>query len=172
MVYLPGGGAFSGDPIDVQAEWLLGANIRAGRALFSVVMDGMVGREWPAGTGLPESNSVAFRDLMVLHSTELSLGLDYLETRDDIDMDRLAYVGLSWGAGTRSLFAAIDERWDAVVFVGGGIDERVHPTLPFWEFLREPKELVLVDNEGHVPSLEVRIPAINDFLDRRFGPVR
>jgi len=206
MVYLPGGGAFSSDPIDVQAEWLLGANIRAGRALFSVVMDGMVGREWPAGTGSPESNSVAFRDLMVLHSTELSLGLDFLETREDIDMDRLAYVGLSWGAGTRALFAAIDERWDAVVFVGGGIDERVHPTLPealnvnfipyirvpklllngrqdeehpwltralpFWELLREPKELVLADNEGHVPSLEVRIPAINDFLDRQFGPVR
>ena len=44
--------------------------------------------------------------------------------------------------------------------------------LPFWELLQEPKELVLVDNEGHVPSLEVRIPAINEFLDRWFGPVR
>jgi pimeloyl-ACP methyl ester carboxylesterase len=142
----------------------------------------------------------------VRHSTELSLGLDYLETRDDIDMDRLAYVGLSWGAGSRATLAAIDDRWDAVIFVGAGIDERVHPTLPealnvnfipfirvpklllngrqdeehpwltralpFWELLQEPKELVLVDNEGHVPSLEVRIPAINEFLDRWFGPVR
>lgn len=206
MVFLPGGGAFFANPIDAQAEWLLGANIRAGRALFSIVMDGMVGRDWPPGRGFPDSNTVEFRDLMVRHSTELSLGLDYLETRDDIDMDRLAYVGLSWGAGSRAVFAAIDDRWDAVIFVGGGIDERVHPTLPealnvnfipyirgpklflngrqdeehpwltralpFWELLREPKELVLVDNEGHVPSLEVRIPAINDFLDRWLGPVR
>jgi len=206
MVFLPGLGAFFGHPIDVQAEWLLGANIRAGRAVFSVVMDGMVGREWPPGRGFPDSNTVGFRDLMVLHSTELSLGLDYLETRDDIDMDRLAYVGLSWGAGSRAVFAAIDDRWDAVIFVGGGIDERVQPTvpealnvnfipyirvpklllngrqdeehpwltraLPFWELLSEPKELVLADNEGHVPSLEVRVPAINGFLDRRFGPVR
>ncbi|MCJ7628691.1 MAG: SUMF1/EgtB/PvdO family nonheme iron enzyme, partial [Longimicrobiales bacterium] len=206
MVFIPGGGAFFGDPIDGQAEWLLGANIRAGRAVFSVVMNGMVGREWPPGTGFPGSNTVGFRDLMVLHSTELSLGLDYLETRDDIDMDRLAYVGLSWGAGSRAALAAIDDRWDAVIFVGGGIDERLHPTvpealnvnfipyirvpklllngrqdeehpwltraLPFWELLREPKELVLVDNEGHAPSLEVRVPAINDFLDRQFGPVR
>jgi len=206
MVFLPGGGAFFGHPIDIQAEWLLGANIRAGRAVFSVVMEGMVGRDWPVGRGFPDSNTVGFRDLMVRHSTELSLGLDYLETRDDIDMDRLAYVGLSWGAGSRAVFAAIDDRWDAVIFVGGGIDERVHPTvpealnvnfipyirvptlllngrqdeehpwltrgLPFWELLGEPKELVLADNEGHVPSLEIRIPAINDFLDRRLGPLR
>jgi formylglycine-generating enzyme required for sulfatase activity/pimeloyl-ACP methyl ester carboxylesterase len=206
MVFLPGAGAFFGHPIDVQAEWLLGANIRAGRAVFSVVMDGMVGREWQPGRGFPDSNTVGFRDLMVRHSTELSLGLDYLETRDDIDMDRLAYVGMSWGAGSRAVLAAIDDRWDAVIFVGAGIDERVQPTvpealnvnfipyirvpklllngrqdeehpwltraLPFWELLGEPKELVLADNEGHAPSLEVRVPAINDFLDRRFGPVR
>jgi len=206
MVYIPGGGAFFGNPVDTQAEWLVGANIRAGRAAFTVVMEGMLGREWPPGRGLPESNTVGFRDLMVLHATELSLGLDYLETRDDIDMSRLAYVGLSWGAGSRATLAAIDDRWDAVIFVGAGIDERVHPTvpealnvnfipyirvpklllngrqdeehpwltraLPFWDLLQEPKELVLVDNEGHVPSLEVRIPAINDFLDRQFGPVR
>jgi len=206
MVFIPGVAAFFGDPLDLQAEWLLGANIRAGRAVFSVVMDGMVGREWPPGRGFPDSNTVGFRDLLVRHSTELSLGLDYLETRDDIDMDRLAYVGLSWGAGSRATLAAIDDRWDAVIFVGAGIDERVHPTLPealnvnfipyirvpklllngrqdeehrwltralpFWELLQEPKELVLVDNEGHVPSLEVRIPAINEFLDRWFGPVR
>jgi serine/threonine protein kinase/formylglycine-generating enzyme required for sulfatase activity len=206
MVYIPGGGAFLGNPVDKTAEWLVGANIRAGRAVFAVVMDGMIGRDWPAGRGPPESNTVGFRDLMVLHATELSLGLDYLETRDDIDMDRLAYVGLSWGAGSRATLAAIDDRWDAVIFVGAGIDERVHPTLPeamnvnfipyinvpklvlngrqdeehpwltralpFWELLQEPKELVLADNEGHVPSPEVRIPAINDFLDRHFGLVR
>jgi len=206
MVFIPGVSAFFGDRVDLQAEWMLGANIRAGRAMLTVVMEGMVGREWPPGRGLPESNTIEFLDLMVRHSTELSLGLDYLETRDDIDMDRLSYVGLSWGAGSRAVLAAIDDRWDAVVFLGGGIDERVHPTvpealnvnfipyirvpklllngrqdeehpwltraLPFWELLREPKELVLVDNEGHVPSLEVRIPAINDFLDRQFGPVR
>ncbi|MCK5650932.1 MAG: hypothetical protein KAJ42_06140, partial [Gemmatimonadetes bacterium] len=57
-----------------------------------------------------------------------------------------------------------------------GRQDEEHPwltrALPLWELLREPKELVLLDNEGHVPSLEIRIPAINDFLDRWFGPVR
>ena len=57
-----------------------------------------------------------------------------------------------------------------------GRQDEEHPwltrALPFWELLGEPKERVLVDNEGHVPSLEVRVPAINDFLDRTLGPVR
>jgi hypothetical protein len=49
---------------------------------------------------------------------------------------------------------------------------RLTRALPFWELLNEPKELVLADDQGHVPFLEVRVPAINDFLDRQFGPVR
>lgn len=45
-------------------------------------------------------------------------------------MDRLAYAGVSFGAGSRLIFAAADERYDAVIFIGGGIDERIKPTCP------------------------------------------
>jgi dienelactone hydrolase len=206
VVYVPGVDAFFGHPVDRQLEWFLGPLVRSGRAAFAVVMEGMVERPWPPGRGFPETSTVAFRDLMVKHATELRLGLDYLESRDDIDMDRLAYVGLSWGAGSRAVFAAVDDRFDAVIFAGAGIDERMQPTLPeafnvnflpriraptlmlngrqdeehpwltrglpFWELLSEPKELVLLDLEGHAPSLEARIPAINGFLERLLGPVR
>ncbi len=206
IAYVPAFHAFFGDPIYEQLEWFLAPIIRSGRAAFTVVMDGMVERPWPPGQTPPAPPTVGFRDLMVRHATELRLGLDYLETRDDIDMDRLAYVGLSWGAGSRALLAAVDDRFDAVIFAGGGIDERLQPVLPeafqvnflpyidvpklmlngrqdeehpwltralpFWELLSEPKELVLVENEGHAVSVETRVPAINGFLDRVFGPVR
>ena len=206
MVFVASTSAFFSEPVDEQLEWVLGPNVRAGRAALGVVLDGMVGREWPVDRGFPQSNSVEFRELMVHHATELSLALDYLETRTDIDSERVAYVGLSWGAGSRATLAAIDDRWGAVVFLGAGIDERMHPVvpealnvnfipyiraptlmvngrqdeehpwltraLPFWELLTGPKELVLRDGEGHQTSDEVRVPAINDFLDRTFGPVR
>jgi formylglycine-generating enzyme required for sulfatase activity len=206
VVFVPGVGSFISEKVSTVAEWTLGPIIRSGRAVLTVVLDGMVERAWPPGTVPPASNSVEFRNLMVRHVTELSRGLDYLESRDDIDMDRLAYAGLSFGAGSRSVLAAIDERWKAVIFIGAGIDERLHPTLPealnvnflpyitvpkivvngrqdeehpwltrglpFWELLNEPKQLVLADDQGHTPSLEVRVPAINGFLDRQFGPVR
>jgi dienelactone hydrolase len=206
MVLIPGLTAFFAGQLHESAEWLLGPNIRAGRAVFAPVLYGMVERPLPPGEGFPASNTVEFRNLMVQHATELRLGVDYLESRGDIDMDRLAYVGQSFGAGSRSVFAAVDDRWRAVIFVGAGIDERLHPTvpealnvnflpyitapklvvngrldeehpwltrgLPYWELLSEPKELELADDEGHIPSLEVRVPAINGFLDRQFGPVR
>lgn len=205
MVYVPSTGGFT-HSVAEEVEWLIGPNIRAGRAAFAVVFQGMAGRSRPPGWRLPEPSSVRFRDLMVLHATELSRGLDYLETRPDMDPKKLAYVGLSWGAGSRLVLAGVDRRFAAVIFVGGGIDERVHPTLPeasninfaphirapklllngrhdeehpwntralpLWNLLREPKQLVLVDGAGHVPPLEARVPAINQFLDRTLGPVK
>ncbi|MCH7475912.1 MAG: hypothetical protein IIA27_14770 [Gemmatimonadetes bacterium] len=174
--------------------------------MLAPVLKGMVERSWGPGYTRPETQSVRFRDEMVRHATELRLGIDYLQERDDVDMDRLAYISVSWGGGSRLGFAAVDDRYKAVVFIGGGIDERVKPTLPeannvnfapyidvpklllngrndeehpwytralpLWNLLREPKELVLVDGAGHVPPVEVRIPAINDFLDRTLGRVK
>ncbi len=206
MVFVPGANAFYAETVAEATEWLLGANIKSGRALMAVVMKGMVEREWGPGYVVPEPSSVRFRDLMVLNATELRLGIDYLETREDIDTDKLAYVGLSWGAGSRLPFAAIDDRYRSVIFIGGGIDERMQPTLPeansinfapyikapklllngtndeehryytralpLWNLLREPKKLVLVEGAGHVPPLEARVPAINQWLDETLGPVR
>jgi eukaryotic-like serine/threonine-protein kinase len=206
IVYVPGIDTFFGITVTESAEWLLGPLVRAGRALFVVVMEGMAERERPPDYEQPAPNSVRFRDQMVRHATELRIGLDYLETRDDIANGALAYVGLSWGSGSRLVFAAVDERFDAVALVGGGIDERVQPTLPeasninfaprirapklllngredeehpwltralpLWNLLTEPKELVLVDEAGHVPPLEVRVPALRAWFDRMLGPVR
>ena len=173
--------------------------------MIAPVLKGMVERSWGPEYTRPETQSVRFRDEMVRHATELRLGIDYLQERDDVDMDRLAYISVSWGGGSRLGFAAVDDRYKAVVFIGGGIDERVKPVLPeadnvnfapyidvpklllngrndeehpwytralpLWNLLREPKELVLVDGAGHVPSVEDRIPPINDFLDRTLGRV-
>jgi pimeloyl-ACP methyl ester carboxylesterase len=73
------------------------------------------------------------------------MGIDYLETRAEIDTERLAYFGSSWGSGSRLVFAAVDDRYRAVVLLGAGIDERVQPTLPeaanfnFAPYIRQPK---------------------------------
>jgi len=130
LVFAPSSGAFFFEPVWREAEKVLGPHIKAGRAVLVVAMKGMLERPWPADFAPPATNSVRFRDMMVLHATELRLAIDYLETREEIDMDRLAYVGLSWGAGSRLGFAAVDDRFSAVVLIGAGIDERVQPTLP------------------------------------------
>ena len=47
--------------------------------------------------------------------------VDYLETREDIDSDRLAYYGLSWGAYDGPLLTAIEPRFKASVLLAGGL---------------------------------------------------
>ena len=205
MTFIPSIDVFYSRNLAQEAEWILGPHVKVGRAMFTVVMMGMIEREWEPGYSKPDTNSVEYRNLMVLHSTELNRGLDYLETRSEINIDELSYIGFSWGSGSRLVFAGVNNRFKSCVFIGGGIDERMLPTLPevnpinyapyikvpklllngkqdeehlyktrmlpLYNLLREPKKLAMVDG-GHLPSLEVRVPIINKFLDETLGPVK
>jgi len=205
MVFIPGMDVFYSRNLAQEAEWILGPHVKAGRAMFTVVMKGMTEREWGPGYSKPDTNSVEFRNLVVLHSSELNRGLDYLETRSEINIDKLSYIGFSWGSGNRLAFAGITNCFKSYIFIGGGIDERMFPTLPevnpinyapyikapklllngkqdeehlyktralpLYNLLKEPKKIAMVDG-GHLPSLEVRVPVINKFLDETLGPVK
>jgi len=104
---------------------------------------------------------------MVLHSTELRRGLDYLETRAEFDRERLVYVGLSFGAGSRLVLAGTDDRWRGVIFVGAGIDERIQPTLPeasninFAAHLRPPKLFINGKQDEEHPWFTRALPLWN-----------
>lgn len=167
LVYVPSSLVFLGVNVATIVENELGPLIRGGRAVFAVVMEGMTEREYPQSFEQPATSSVAFRDQMVRRATELRLGLDYLETRDDIDASRIAYVGKSWGAGSRVLFAAVDDRFRATVLIGAGIDERVHPTLPeasninFAPRIRGPKLVLNGRQDEEHPWLTRGLPLWN-----------
>jgi eukaryotic-like serine/threonine-protein kinase len=103
------------------------------------------------------SGASAVRDLIVQWSKEVSRTVDYLETREDVDADRLAFVGLSLGAYYGPIFAAMEPRFEAIVFIAGGLSTgmektaaEIHPlnhaphiTAPTlmvsgrWDFLRD-----------------------------------
>lgn len=108
---------------------------------------------------------------MVRHATELRMSLDYIETRPEIDASRLAYVGLSWGAGSRLVLAGVDDRFRAFVLVGAGIDERVQPTLPeaanfnFAPYIRAPKLVVNGRQDEEHPWLTRGLPLWNLLRD-------
>jgi len=148
LVFVPNSAAFFFEPVWQAVENDLGPHIQAGRAVLAVVLKGMLERPWPAGWEPPPPPSVGFRDLMVRHATELRLGMDYLETRADIDSERLGYLGISLGAGSRLPLAAVDDRFRGVVLIGAGIDERIQPTLPeaanfnFAPYIAPPKLVV------------------------------
>jgi fermentation-respiration switch protein FrsA (DUF1100 family) len=51
---------------------------------------------------------------------DLRRGLDYCDSRDDIDMERIGYMGVSMGAIMGGVLCGVDDRLDAAVLLLGG----------------------------------------------------
>ncbi len=115
VIYFPGGDApvlsSSRDLRLLNVDFL----IKGGRALAYPVYKGTYERRVP-GTG-PN----AFRDVTIARAKDFSRVVDFLETRTDIDRDRIGYYGISLGAYTGVIITAIEPRLKASVLLGGGL---------------------------------------------------
>jgi dienelactone hydrolase len=88
----------------------------------------------------------AYRDEVVLAAKDFGRSLDYLETRPDVDRNRLGFYGLSWGAGVGPIVSAIDHRVKVAVLVGGGCEYGVPPEIDPINFAPRVKIPVLMIN--------------------------
>ena len=61
------------------------------------------------------------RQLFFQRIIDLERAVDYLETRPEVDMKKLGYVGFSWGAGQGCVAGAVEKRLGALVLVAGGV---------------------------------------------------
>ena len=76
--------------------------------------------------------------------------LDYLETRTDIQNDKLGYLGWSWGGFMGGIMPAIEKRIKAVVLnVGGMCMTRALPEADQLNFLPRVTQPVLMLNGKH-----------------------
>ncbi|MEK7865559.1 MAG: alpha/beta fold hydrolase [Planctomycetota bacterium] len=60
------------------------------------------------------------REQFLQYCGDYSRAVDYMLTRDDVDGERIAFVGISWGAITGVTYAAHDPRVKAVCSILGG----------------------------------------------------
>ncbi len=67
-------------------------------------------------------------DLTIQESKEVRRSVDYLETRADIDKSKIAYLGVSQGSAYGVIFAALEPRFQTVIFLDGGFF--LNDTLP------------------------------------------
>ncbi len=75
------------------------------------------------------------RDALIQTVIDLRRGLDYLETRKEIDPKRIGYIGASMGGILGSMFAGVDERVQAPVLLVAGGNWRIlmeRSTLSMW----------------------------------------
>jgi dienelactone hydrolase len=119
--------------------------VRSGRALVLPAYKGMLERGPSAyyhWLGQPNR----WRDMNLRWSMDLGRSIDYVETRDDLDAGRLAFMGFSLGAGMGPRLVAVEPRFKAAIFVNGGSFERVAPEVDPWNFAPRVKVPVLMLN--------------------------
>ncbi len=90
--------------------------IQSGRAVIYPVYKGTYER--PADMG--GLDTVSARETLIHESKDVGRSIDYLETRTDIDRNRIAYLGVSMGAALGVNLAAVEDRFKAVVMLDGG----------------------------------------------------
>ena len=81
----------------------------------------------PEGYAEPEPTTVEYRDKIVNWITDLRRGLDYLETRNDVDASRIAFYGPSAGARIGLILAAVENRYASVLLEGAGLRKSYVP---------------------------------------------
>jgi eukaryotic-like serine/threonine-protein kinase len=117
VIYFPGAGAqFQRSSETLSDAWVFHPLVENGRAVVYPVYKGTYERV-PA---TPVSGRVHFRDSRIRLSQDLGRTIDYLETRADIQVNKLAYLGFSWGAGLGAMLPAIESRLKVNVLVVGG----------------------------------------------------
>jgi len=114
----------------VDEEYLEAFNfiVRSGRAVAQPIFKGAFERD---DSNFSITNPVLeaqtegtrYRDFQIKWVQELSRTIDYLETREDVDSDRLGYYGYSWGGEKAPIVLAVEERIDAAVLNVGGLND-------------------------------------------------
>jgi hypothetical protein len=124
VVFFPAGDAFrlrsSRELSLLWADFIL----RSGRAFLYPVYKGTYERATLAPLG-----PFAERELRIAWSRDLGRAIDYLETRADIDRNRLAFYGVSDGADAGVILTALEPRLKTSVLQGTGIGEPVAPEI-------------------------------------------
>jgi dienelactone hydrolase len=121
VVLFPGSGAIHRRSSE---ELALGRSLhvlKSGRALLYPVYKSTYERGDGLASDYPDETA-NWRDHIIMWGKDLRRSVDYLETRDDIDHERLAYLGLSWGAAMAPIMIAVEPRIKAGIVVVAGLN--------------------------------------------------
>lgn len=63
------------------------------------------------------------KEYMIKVVKDCSRSIDYLQTRADVNIEKLAYVGYSWGAWMGNIILALEDRFKVAILTNGGLRE-------------------------------------------------
>jgi serine/threonine protein kinase/dienelactone hydrolase len=160
VIFPPGGALHDQSSADLGPHGYFDAiefMLKSGRAIMYPIYKGTFERGAnPDSSPWPNTTST-YRDRMIMWSKDLGRSIDYLETRPDIDHEKLAYEGYSLGAALGSLLPGVEHRFKALVLICGG----------FWLQKRLPE----ADQINFAPRVKAPVLMLSGRFDYIF-PVR
>ena len=145
VIFFPGSGAIHLDRFtgpDLTNDYLA----RSGRALVMPIFKGTYERRDAFKSDYPE-HTTFYRDHVISWSKDIGRTIDYLETRQDMDVGKLSFVGLSWGGAMGPIMLAVEPRMKTAVLIVGGFDfQRAFPEVDQINFVPRVKQPTLMLN--------------------------
>jgi len=120
--------------------------IKSGRVLIYPILKGTNERSDELKSDLPDE-TVFYRDHVIMWRKDIGRTIDYLETRKEIAIDKLGFLGWSWGGYMGGIMPAIEKRFKAVVLNVGGMNmNKSLPEADQLNYLPRVKQPVLMLN--------------------------
>jgi formylglycine-generating enzyme required for sulfatase activity/dienelactone hydrolase len=146
VLFFPGSNALLLRTFALYSTASLDAILKSGRAVLYPVYKGTYER----GDGMESdvaNTSSGWRDHVIMWVKDASRAIDYAETRPDLDHEKLAYYGYSWGAELGGLIPAVDTRIKVNVLALAGLDfHRSLPEVDVINFISHVKQPTLMLN--------------------------
>ncbi|MCI0561400.1 MAG: protein kinase [Nitrososphaera sp.] len=95
--------------------------LKSGRAFMDPIYKSTFERGDDLNSDYPNKTNF-WKEHVIMWGKDLSRSIDYLETREDIDTDKLAYWGGSWGGAMGAIMLAVERRFKTSVLIVAGLN--------------------------------------------------
>ena len=164
VVFFPGSNAILFDMHASNYPMRVDFLVKSGRVLVYPVLKGTYERKDELKSSNPEE-TVFYKDHVIMWRKDLGRAIDYLETRKDMELDKIGFFGYSWGGRMGGLYPAIEKRLKAVVLHVGGMGMyKAFPEVDPLNFVTRIKQPVLMLNgeyDMYFPVETSQMPMFN-----------
>jgi dienelactone hydrolase/tRNA A-37 threonylcarbamoyl transferase component Bud32 len=146
VIYFPGQGSAERESSQNLVDYMEFRNylsflVRNGRAVIYPMYKGTFERRSSTSFAI---DSFQYAENRIKQVKDFRRSVDYLETRPDIDIKKLAYMGMSWGGRMAPVILAVEDRLRVGVFIVGGLEAGRRPEINNSSYVRRVKIPVLM----------------------------
>jgi hypothetical protein len=170
VIYFPGSAAPripSSEDLENYYEFSMFVSflVRNGRAVLFPIYEGTFERGSPELATIHMGQvSFAYTELLRQIVMDLRRCIDYLETRQDIASERIAYYGMSWGGALGAIIPAVEDRLAASVLLAGGFTRPARPEALQLNYVTRVRTPTLMLNGSHDINVDVGVKPMFEAL--------